>query len=324
MDLNDPDLTISGHGHVDGYIPNMSSGQGELHSITELSIIANFLSEFHSFDGSIKAVCDNQAVINKCHSLSTHNLQRHHDPNFDVYIMQATTGKHPGCHWIGSKGMLTNFHGKHQPILFYKSSPGMKFTTYGVIDLLNRHGIKAVPVFLTLMSLPYPYTHKIIGDFNTEIYATLSYKSTLTYLQSRHNLSLTKLEHVQCHALQKHILSLPIHQQAGTVKCIRGLIPTNALLCHQGQFDTPMCLHCTSHLETIAHILTCPDTVSSNERLVHLRTFLANLININTPVHIIITFKYKLSLTLNVPYERMYNSATGISSDHWLALITAI
>jgi len=109
MDLNDPDLTISGHGHVDGYIPNMSSGQGELHSITELSIIANFLSEFHSFDGSIKAVCDNQAVINKCHSLSTHNLQRHHDPNFDVYIMQNHYRKASGMSLDWVKGHVEKF-----------------------------------------------------------------------------------------------------------------------------------------------------------------------------------------------------------------------
>jgi len=45
-----------------------------------------------------------------------------------------------------------------------------------------------------------PYLHKIIGHFNSEIHATLSFEKTSTYLFNRHGLSDSKLAHTNVQA----------------------------------------------------------------------------------------------------------------------------
>lgn len=87
-DLETPNMTISGCGAVDGYPIHMSSGRGELHGITVLSIMTDVLYNFHSFTGAMTAVCDNQGVIKKCDNPSTNNLWRQRETNNDLYITQ--------------------------------------------------------------------------------------------------------------------------------------------------------------------------------------------------------------------------------------------
>lgn len=46
-DITDDDLHISGQGPVDGYSLDMSSGSGEIHGITAMSIMFKLLLQFH-------------------------------------------------------------------------------------------------------------------------------------------------------------------------------------------------------------------------------------------------------------------------------------
>jgi hypothetical protein len=87
-DLCNPNISITGHGIVDGFLSNLSSTREELHGIRALSIMASLLADFHSFKGNIKTVCNNQAVINKCGNLSTGQLKNHWETNFDLYFTQ--------------------------------------------------------------------------------------------------------------------------------------------------------------------------------------------------------------------------------------------
>jgi hypothetical protein len=48
-DLETPNLHISGYVAVDGYSHHMSSGRGELHGITALSIMTDVLHNYHNF-----------------------------------------------------------------------------------------------------------------------------------------------------------------------------------------------------------------------------------------------------------------------------------
>lgn len=52
--------------------------------------------------------------------------------------------------------------------------------------------------------------------------------------------------------------------------------------------------------------------------------FLSKLIPLNTPIHIIITLKYKLSLTLDILYKQKYSAPTNLSSSDKQALLSMI
>jgi len=45
---------------------------------------------------------------------------------------------------------------------------------------------------------------------------------------------------------------------------------------------------------------------------------------INNPIHVIVTFEYKLSLLLQIPYMRTYSVATALDAPHHYNLLTAI
>jgi hypothetical protein len=52
--------------------------------------------------------------------------------------------------------------------------------------------------------------------------------------------------------------------------------------------------------------------------------FLSQLVHLNTPIHIINTFEYKLSILLDIPYLTTYSAPTKISPEARLNLISAI
>lgn len=169
-----------------------------------------------------------------------------------------------------------------------------------------------------------PYLHKIIGHFNSEIHATLSFEKTSTYLFNRHGLSDSKLAHTNVQALWHHIESMPIHTRASTIKLIHGWMPTYAILSRQGRSETPLCPCCNTRVETSPHVFTCQETQAITQRISHLTTFLSALHKLKTPIQLMATLEYKLSITLQIPYTQTYQTTSISSSSHQYALLTAI
>ncbi len=89
-DVADDELHISGHRPVDGYAMEMSSGRGEIHGVTAMSIMSQHLLHFHSSSAQLEAVCGNQGVINRCASVNFCHLKNHREKNTDLFMMLKT------------------------------------------------------------------------------------------------------------------------------------------------------------------------------------------------------------------------------------------
>jgi hypothetical protein len=64
-----------------------------------------------------------------------------------------------------------------------------------------------------------------------------------------------------------------------------------------------LCPLCLTTVETIQHIHQCQAASVRVHRLQLLTNFLQQLSQISTPISIITTFHYKLSITLDLPYS---------------------
>jgi hypothetical protein len=170
----------------------------------------------------------------------------------------------------------------------------------------------------------FPSFHKIIGDFDSEIFDTLSYKDTIDYISHKHGITQALLERISIHALRQHIESLPIHIRASTIKLIHGWMPTYAILCRQGRSSSSLCPRCHTQVETPSHVFKCQANQAIQQCLSHLTVFLTALNKLKTPVQIVATLQYKLSLLLDIPFEQTYFITMQSSTSHHYALIQAI
>ncbi len=121
-----------------------------------------------------------------------------------------------------------------------------------------------------------------------------------------------KLEKINLDTLSHHILQKKPFQHASHIKLIRDWIPTYSSLCWQGREYTSICPRCNLAVEIPTHVYQCPDPTVVTNRMKLLTLFLSQLVNIHTPIHIIISLEYKLSLTLDIPYSRIYSAPTEL------------
>jgi hypothetical protein len=170
----------------------------------------------------------------------------------------------------------------------------------------------------------FPSFHKIIGNFNSEIFATLSYEDKIDYIRHKHGITQALLERISLHALRQHIEALPVHIRASTIKFIYGWMPTYAILFRQGQSSSSLCPRCQTQVETSSHVFKCQATQAIQQCLLHLTAFLTALNKLKTPVQIVTTLQYKLSLLLDIPFEQTYFTTMQSSTSHHYALIQAI
>jgi len=78
-DIADEDLHIYGHGSVNSYAMDMSSGRGELAGITAMSIMAQLFLNFLTSRAAVEAVCDKSMCI---------SIFQPTTKNMDLYITQ--------------------------------------------------------------------------------------------------------------------------------------------------------------------------------------------------------------------------------------------
>jgi len=332
-DLTSDTLSISGSGFVDGYAPHMSSARGELHGVTALSIITDLLCQHYHFPGHLTVISDNQGVVRKCNSDIGHSLRKQRDPNFDLLLTHHHFKQKTKMtsEWVRSHADKSSWETVDDLIL-QRLSRDEIFNVW--VDRMAEHAWQQnstdIPdpppnsIERWAIYSRYPFSHKVTNHFQSEIYTTLSYESTAKYLESRLSLTPSKLIHINSIALCRYMESLKIHKHATTIKLLHGWAPTYASLCRQGRSHTSICPRCNVHVETTAHVYSCPAESVILKRNAHLASFLATLKKHCTAIPILATLEYKLSLTLKLPYVRSYCVSIQSSPNQHQLLLQAI
>lgn len=133
-----------------------------------------------------------------------------------------------------------------------------------------------------------------------------------------------KLLHTNLFALHSYLQNLPVFTWASKVKLIHGWVPTYSLLHRQECSTSPLYPRCKQTVETNDHILICtaPDATQCWTRL--LNDFIRALSNLGTPIYILTTFHYKLSILLNLHYDHAFSPSTTLSYESKALLMSAI
>jgi hypothetical protein len=194
-DIEDPDMHIWGSGPVDGHIPHLSSGRGEVHRIAALTIIAHLFLKYHSSIARVEAVCDSQGIINKCSHASFSKLCSHPKANTDLYFTQ------------------------------YQHAAKTLIQLSWVKSHTNKKPWKS------LQDSQHLSIHKVIGPLESGILTTLGYLDRAAYIKSKHGITMEKLEHINLIALKQSLDGKKIPQQTSIVKLIHRWNPTFGSLC---------------------------------------------------------------------------------------------
>jgi len=152
----------------------------------------------------------------------------------------------------------------------------------------------------------------------------MGYENTLRYITQKHNISPHHIGEINQIALKRYLLSQKKIIRASTVKLIHGWKPTYASLCRQGRMHSPMCAQCHEHIETAAHIIICDQPLAITARHNMLDDMLHQLEKRGTPNIMLQTFDYKLSLTLNLLYDKVTSRWTHDFVSIPYALLSAI
>jgi hypothetical protein len=170
----------------------------------------------------------------------------------------------------------------------------------------------------------HPTYHKLTGKFDNSIYSTSGHTDLQEYLHQKHNLSPVILDKVNAHALQGFLTSLKIHKRASIVKMIHNWIPTYSIPSRQGQETSPLCPRCSSAIETSEHMYQCPQTQAISNCRSFLENFFSHLLSLKTPIYILCTLEYKLSITLDIPFLPKFHNQEEIPPDTKPLLMTVI
>jgi len=105
---------------------------------------------------------------------------------------------------------------------------------------------------------------------------------------------------------------------------IHNWIPTYSMLSGQGRELSPLCPRCSSAIETSEHVYQCPQTQAISNRKSFLENFLSHLLSLKTPIYILCTLEYKLSIALDIPFLPKFHNQEAILPDTKPLLMTAI
>jgi hypothetical protein len=169
-----------------------------------------------------------------------------------------------------------------------------------------------------------PVYHKITGCFDTKFYSSIGYKALEKYIHQKHLICPAKLDRVNTQALHNYLSSLNIFQRASIVKLIHNRTLTYSSLCCQGRAPPPSCQRCSTNVKTPDHVLQCPNEFAVSAHQSFLKPFLSSLIEAGTPICIVSTIEYKLSLTLDLLFSQTFTVISTIPKHIYKILLTAI
>lgn len=161
------------------------------------------------------------------------------------------------------------------------------------------------------------------GQLNANILVTLYHDAMPEYVSTKHGLTPAKLCDTHTDGLHKYMKRLKPHARASTSKLIHDWIPNQSFLHKQDRTCSSLCPCCESHPETVEHMYQCEDPETLKSRVLKLDEYLQALIKINTNIHIVETFEYKLSMVLNITYKKKYIAPSSMDHKLYTTLITA-
>ncbi len=103
--IDDPNMTITGVGPVDGYTNFMSSARGELQGQTAAAIVKQcVLKKYKGTTPQVHLYGDNQGVQSKCTNYTPRKMHVHREPNSDLLLEYhaAMRGLNKQAHWVAS------------------------------------------------------------------------------------------------------------------------------------------------------------------------------------------------------------------------------
>jgi len=168
-----------------------------------------------------------------------------------------------------------------------------------------------------------PTFHKLTGSFDNGIYSAYGYSALQDYLHQKYNLSPAKMDKVNVLALQSFLSSLKVHKRASKIKMIQNWIPTYSMLCRQGRKASSLCPRCSKVIETSKHVYKCSQPQAVSNCSYFLKEYLSHLLLLKTPIYIISTLEYKLSLMLEIPFNQTFHIQNEIPPVNRMLLFSA-
>lgn len=173
----------------------------------------------------------------------------------------------------------------------------MRYTTFGVTGWQILHGTATITQSLTLECLLLTlgqYSHltlfitKSRGNLTLDyILPLLTYDALMNYINNKHGLSPSKIQHINIYALQSYLSKLKKFQRVSIVKMIHNWIPTYSILCQQGREKSALCPRCLSSVETYEHVQKCQDPGAISTRQNLLNIYLHHLLRARTPIYLL-------------------------------------
>jgi hypothetical protein len=96
------------------------------------------------------------------------------------------------------------------------------------------------------------------------------------------------------------------------------------MLSRQGREPSPLCPRCCIAVETSDHIYKGSQSQAMANRQSFLYKFLSTLLSAKTPIHVLSTFEYKLSITLDIQFLPSFHVQNEIPSLTKTLLMSAI
>jgi hypothetical protein len=193
--LDDPHMTISGAGTVDGYGKYMSSTRGELQGQTAAAIIIQGLLRSHKgIKPQVHLYGDNQGVQSKCSTYTPKRMRVHREPNSDLLLEYhtATRDMKKQVHWVASHQDENTKWSNTAELKELKLSHESKLNVLcdkmaGEARLLDQ----SYPDADTLPSEKWalfslvPTLHKLTCHMDNAIMTTLYHSDLLTYINQK-------------------------------------------------------------------------------------------------------------------------------------------
>jgi hypothetical protein len=161
------------------------------------------------------------------------------------------------------------------------------------------------------------------GHLHEEIMESLGYEATQQFISQKHGLSNALLSKINLHALQTSLKAFRLFHPVNIVKLIHGWNPMYATLCRQGRESSPLCPRCCRMTDITTHFLQCPHPDAVKFQHNALLSMLQTTLKQGTPIQMILTFEYKLSLALSIPYTSQFRCASTITNEQRVRLLMA-
>jgi hypothetical protein len=319
--IDDPYMSITGAGPVDGYSKYMSSTRGELQGQTAAAIAVQCLLKQHpDATPQVHFYGDNQGVQSKCSTYTPRKLRTHRDPNSDLLLEYNAASRNMSkqMHWVAS----------HQ-------DEGIQWTTSEELKMMKLSHESKLNIWCDKMAgearqldqsypdaevLPsekwalyscVPTFHKLTCHLDDAIATNLYYSDMLHFITKKHGMTEAKLNETMTECLERYLKKQRPHARASTVKLIHKWLPTNEFLYKQGRMQNPLCHRCTQTHETAAHIYSCPDPSSRKERQTLLYKKLKDLVNSGMPRMVATMLEEKLTTLFDIESMQEYCHASN-------------